>query len=506
MAGGSINYNLHFVLFPYYESGHMLPMVDIARILAQRGATVTIVTTPAGANRLKPTINRATIEAKHKIQLLELALPLAEFGLPEGFEDSKLISHKTAEQQLTLYRAMESLQKPAEDLLRDQLATPPDCIIADFFFPWATEVARKFEVPRLVVHGQGCFSLVCLDVIAVNKIRQGTESETEKMVLPGLPDRVEVTKLKIRGRSSTLSKVDFGMFTYACMQAERAAFGTLVNSFKEVEPEYAKKLQKRRGSTTQVYCVGPVSLYNNNKDDDRGSKAAIDDHYCLQWLNQREAESVLYVSFGSVVPVSTKQSIELGLGLEATNKPFIWCVRTKSKQLEEWFSESRFEERVRGRGLIIHGWAPQLLILSHPSVGGFLTHCGWNSLVEAICAGVPIVTWPIKWDQFYNEIYMVQILKIGVSVGVEEALYSDDFEDMEPLVNRDSIKTAVNRLLDEEHGIVKECRQRVRKLAQMAKGAMAQGGSSYLSVSKLFQDVSDFRRRRRRAQENKQGE
>nr|XP_043630255.1 UDP-glycosyltransferase 73E1-like [Erigeron canadensis] len=160
------------------------------------------------------------------------------------------------------------------------------------------------------------------------------------------------------------------------------------------------------------------------------------DHYCLQWLEQREVESVLYVSFGTVAPVSTKQLMELGLGLESTNKPFIWSVKNKIKEVEKWFLE--FEERVRDRGsLIVHGWPPQVLLLSHPSIGGFLTHCGWNSLLETICAGVPI----------------------GVSLGVEEAIISEeDIKDMEPMVKKEDVKRGVNRLLDED-GIGKECMQ-----------------------------------------------
>ncbi|RVW47976.1 UDP-glycosyltransferase 73C3 [Vitis vinifera] len=139
------------------------------------------------------------------------------------------------------------------------------------------------------------------------------------------------------------------------------AQGEVVNSFEELEPDYLLEYKKLEN---KVWCIGPVSLCNKDMSN-------------------------------NLCHFSTSQLIEIGLGLEASNRPFAWIIRQSdcSFELEERLLEERYEERIRGRGLIIRGWAPQVLILSHPAVGGFLTHCGWNSTVEGICSGVPMITW-----------------------------------------------------------------------------------------------------------------
>ncbi|CAL9102243.1 unnamed protein product, partial [Musa textilis] len=110
--------------------------------------------------------------------------------------------------------------------------------------------------------------------------------------------------------------------------------------------------------------------------------------------------------------------------LETWGSPFIWVIRPgkQAAEVERWLSEE-FEERVRvrSRGLVIRGWAPQMVILSHPAVGGFVTHCGWNSILEGISAGLPMVTWPHFGDQFLNQKLVVQVLRVGVAVGAENS-------------------------------------------------------------------------------------
>ncbi|GLT25760.1 hypothetical protein SLA2020_008690 [Shorea laevis] len=182
--------------------------------------------------------------------------------------------------------------------------------------------------------------------------------------------------------------------------------------------------------------------------------------------------------------------MELALGLEASNRPFIWVIRAgyESNEFEKWTSKEVFEERTKGRGLLIRGWAPQVLLLSHPAIGGFLTHCGWNSVIEGVCAGVPMITWPLLAEKFFNEKHVVQLLKIGETIGAEIAIKWGDEDKYGVMVKREEITKAINLVMSGgEEG--EERRKRARELQGMAKKALEEGGCSYLNIIKLIKDV-----------------
>ncbi|XP_019248314.1 PREDICTED: zeatin O-glucosyltransferase-like [Nicotiana attenuata] len=176
-------------------------------------------------------------------------------------------------------------------------------------------------------------------------------------------------------------------------------------------------------------------------------------HECLDFLDKQDANSVIFVSFGTTTTFSQEQVNELALGLEQSNHRFIWVLREAAKKMEnEKFEEKDgkielpegFEERTKGRGMIVRNWAPQLEILGHPSTGGFLSHCGWNSCIESISMGVPLATWPIQYDQPYNAILVTNVLKIGTSVR--------SWSHREDLVTASTIEKAVKTLMGKTEG------------------------------------------------------
>ncbi|RDY01127.1 UDP-glycosyltransferase 73C2, partial [Mucuna pruriens] len=468
--------NLNFVLFPLMSQGHMIPMVDIAKILAQQGVTVTVITTHHNVSRLTATLGRST-DSGSEIRLVELQFPYQEAGLPEGCENLDMFPSLGT--SLSFFNAANTLQEQVEKLFHE-LTPPPSCIISDMCLPYTANIATKFNVPRISFVGQSCFSLFCLYNLGIHKVLSGITSETEYFVLPGLPDKVEMTKAQLPARKSSEEWREFYARTAA---AEGVSSGVVMNSFEELEPAYARGYKKAING--RVWCIGPVSLCNKDQLDkaERGNKASIDEHYCMKWLNLQKPKSVIYVCLGSMCNITTLQLIELGLALEASNRPFIWVIReSQLEALEKWIEEDGFEEKTKARSLVIRGWAPQVLILSHPAIGGFLTHCGWNSTLEAICAGVPMVTWPLFGDQFLNEKLIVQILRVGVRVGVEVPVKWGEEEEKGLLVKKEEVEKAIGELMDETRES-EEMRERVKELAEMAKRAVEEGGSSHSNAT-----------------------
>lgn len=214
----------------------------------------------------------------------------------------------------------------------------------------------------------------------------------------------------------------------------------------------------------------------------------IDEHHCLRWLESMKPRSVVYVCFGSLCHLRPKQLIELGKGLEASNFPFIWIIRDVdyNEEIDKWIINENFEEKVNGKGIVIKGWAPQVLILSHPSTGGFLTHCGWNSTLEGVSAGVPMITWPMFAEQFYNEKLIVQVLKIGVRIGVEVTMHWGEEQNEGIYVKWETVRNAIDKLMCEGQ----EIRKRAKEFGEKAKKAVQKGGSSYLNITSFIHHLS----------------
>ncbi|KAH7833225.1 hypothetical protein Vadar_004203 [Vaccinium darrowii] len=307
------------------------------------------------------------------------------------------------------------LQDPLERIL-DEIR--PDCLVADSFFPWATHVAAKFGIPRLVFHGTGFFSLCATENTRLYKPQREVSSDDEPFLVPHLPHQIWLTKMQLSPEDRDGSETDFARLRVIMKESELSSYGVIVNSFYELEPEHAdyyRNVLKR-----EAWHIGPVSLCNREVEDkaQRGKEATIDEHECLKWLDSKEPNSVVYICFGSVAKFDDSQLFEIAMGLESSGQQFIWVVRREKGEVqnEGWLPEE-FEERTKDKGLTIQGWAPQVLILDHEAVGGFVTHCGWNSILEGISAGVPMVTWPVFAEQFYNEKLVTEILRIGISVG-----------------------------------------------------------------------------------------
>ncbi|GAU29069.1 hypothetical protein TSUD_278250 [Trifolium subterraneum] len=251
----------------------------------------------------------------------------------------------------------------------------------------------------------------------------------------------------------------------------RECDGIIVNTFEAIEGKIIKALNEGLcvpdGNTPSIFCIGPlVTSYGG------------DENGCLSWLDSQPNQSVVFLSFGSLGRFSKTQLNEIAIGLEKSEQRFLWIVRSdldsEKLSLDELLPEG-FLERIMEKGMVVRNWAPQGAILSHNSVGGFVTHCGWNSVLEAICEGVPMVTWPLYAEQRLNKFILVNEMKVALELN----------ESKDGFVSETELKDRVKELMDSDKG--KEIRQRIFKMKINAKEAREEGGSSHVALNKLVE-------------------
>nr|UAJ48098.1 flavonoid O-glycosyltransferase UGT73BQ1 [Scutellaria baicalensis] len=477
-------HQLHIYLLPMMAPGHMIPMVDLARKFSRYGARSTIITTLSNASHFSQTIQRDQENGFH-IDISLVDFPSQEAGLPEGCEN--LSSTTSFEMSLRFLEAMDLLQQPVEKILAQG---NPDCIISGAFFWWTTDLARSLGVPRITFYGTGFFPASVWTILRDDRPQDRVGSDSEEFLVPGLPDEIRLSRRQLPEHlNMDEDKNPLAKITRKVLASDSECYGLIVNTFYELEPAYAKHYRETMGR--KAWHVGPLSLINNSYEDksQRGQEISMATRDCLSWLDSKKPNSVIYICFGSMAIFQTPQLHEIAEGLESAGQDFMWVVRAKAEDGEndDCFPQG-FETRIKGRGLIIRGWAPQVQILDHEAVGGFITHCGWNSLLEGVAAGVPMVTWPLSAEQFFNQKLVTEILKTGIPVGAEEWTKRDG--DRKP-IERERIEKAVVELMVGDEA--ERMREKARNLGDLAKRAVQEGGSSDTDFNSLIHEIRVYR-------------
>ena len=258
--------------------------------------------------------------------------------------------------------------------------------------------------------------------------------------------------------------------------------GRLYNTSRLIDGRYVDLLEKISvNNDMKHFVIGPL-----NPVEVKG-KTERQRHWCLDWLDRQKQDSVIYVSFGSSTSLSYEQIRELATGLETSEQNFLWVLR--NCDAGDIFTESGvekpelpqgYEERVKNRGIVVQDWAPQLDILAHTSTGGFMSHCGWNSCIESISMGVPIVAWPMHSDQPKNSIFLRDVLKICLLVR--------KWEKRDELVRWDVVENCVSRLMVSKEG--EEMRRRANELGRKVRDSVEIGGTSYLERDSFITHIS----------------
>ncbi|VAH24547.1 unnamed protein product [Triticum turgidum subsp. durum] len=471
---------LRMLFFPFLLPGHLIPMADMAALFAARGVRCTILTTPLQASTIRSIVDRANTSLG---SVDVVVVPFPDVGLPPSAESGTGLTSKDYNDRFL--QTAELLREPFRRFLSDHHAEI-DAVVSDGIFHWSVDEAAEHGVPRITFLGTSMFARSCTEaMLRSNPLEACSDDPAAVVSLPGLPHRV----VELRGQMMDPVKRPHEWALFQLIHAaDRRSYGELFNSFHELEPAYAEHY--RATLHRRAWLVGPVALASGSGKDvaSRGAIAGTlspEAIGCLRWLDKKPASSVVYASFGTMTSFSPEQTRELARGLDLSGKNFLWVITNGSAAaasvdicMPDGFPTAH-------RGYVVHGWAPQVLILNHPAVGGFMTHCGWNSTLEAVSAGVPMVTWPRYADQFHNEKLVVEVLGVGVSVGAED--YATWME-THRVITGQVIAESIRKVMKEE-GDGDMIRKRAEELRDKARAAVEKGGSSYDDVGQLMEEL-----------------
>ncbi|KAL0462193.1 UNVERIFIED_CONTAM: UDP-glycosyltransferase 75C1 [Sesamum latifolium] len=449
--------NVLLVTFP--AQGHINPSLQFAKRLSKLGVKVTFLTSLSAIRRM--TTTSSTVD-----RLIDFV------SFSDGYDNG----WSTDEPQNFMSALRNHGSKAVEDAIRAKREEghPFTRVIYTLLVPWAGQVASHLQIPVSLLWIQpatvfGVYFYYC------NKYFDAARSN-EVIKLPGLPV-FKPSDLPSFLFPSNTNVYDFVLPTYTenfeILDRENSPI-ILVNTFQALEPEPLSVIDKYK-----LMAIGPLipSAYLDEKDPSDTSfggdliQKSVD---YVEWLDSKEKLSVIYVAFGSYSEISKQQTEEIAKGLIKSGRPFLWVIRGVENRgkLEEILSCGKDLEK---QGKIVP-WCTQVEVLSHPSVGCFLTHCGWNSSLESLVSGVPMVSFPQWSDQTTNAKLIQDFWRTGVSVRKPE----------DGVVKADEISRCLEIVMDSgERG--EEMRMQARKWRDLAKEAAKDGGSSYVNL-KTFAD------------------
>lgn len=458
----------HIVLFPFMSKGHTIPLLHLAHLLLSCNATVTVFTTPANYPFVSKSLS-VSPDGDDPRRISIVVLPFPE-NIGEGVSPGIESTDKLPEISLWVpFARATRLMKPHFERALETLPGPPvTFMVTDGFLGWTLDSGNKFGIPRLVFFGMSNFATAVTNAVGETGILHEMESDDEPFAVPHFP----WMKLTRNDFAPPFTDHHPGgplfEFVMDCIIATSKSFGQIMNSFYELEPVYADfKVDPRSWS------VGPLCLAEPPR------VKAVKSPW-IEWLDGmlEECKTVLYVAFGSQAEISAEQCREIKIGLEKSEVNFLWVVRNNAAELQVG---DGFEERVKSRGLVVREWVDQREILGHQSVQGFLSHCGWNSVLESICSKVPILAWPMMAEQPLNARFVVEEIKIGIKVETWNG-------SVRGFVKAEGLEKSVRELMEGETG--KMVRKTVKEVGDAGMRAVQEGGSSWKTLNELLNELS----------------
>ncbi|KAL3505720.1 hypothetical protein ACH5RR_031102 [Cinchona calisaya] len=418
------------LMFPWLAHGHISPFLQLSKKLSQKNFQIYFCSTAINLTFIKE--NFAEDLSVHSIQLVELQLPNIQ-ELPPHYQTTKdLPPHLMP----TLMQSFQNAKSSFSNIIK---TLSPDLVIYDLFQSWAPALAALNNISSVHFVTSGAANMSFF----IHKHFHGIDDHSFPFSEIFQRD-YEIKKMKANKEFEGMLEKDFA---FKCFDLSSEI--VLIKSCREVEEKYLDYLSFLCGK--KLVTVGP--LIQESTQEEENNYLDI-----IKFLNNKDQSSVVFVSFGSEYFLSKEEREEIAFGLELSNVNFIWVVRFpvgNEISIEEALPEG-FLERVKERGMVVEGWAPQAKILEHSSTGGFVSHCGWNSTMESLYCGVPLIAMPRHLDQPINARLLVEL---GVGI---EVLRGDNGQ-----IKREEVARVIRMVILETVG--EETREKARELSRKLK-------------------------------------
>ncbi|XVE69326.1 hypothetical protein DITRI_Ditri09bG0143500 [Diplodiscus trichospermus] len=464
----------HVLIFPLPAQGHVNSMLKLAELFALSGLKVTFLNSEHNHERLVRHTNLRSRFGKYpgfRLETIWDGLPHEHPRLGDGFTE--------------LFEGLELRTKPIFREMLVNIKPPVDCIIGDGILGLIVDVADELGIPIIqfrTISASAIWAYFAIpDMIEAGELPIRGNEDMDRLItrVPGMETFLRCRDLPGYCRASDTMDSNLQAIARKTIKNFKP-HGLLLNTFEDLEGAI---LSQMRTICPKIYTIGPLHLHLNTRLAPTNQSTVVHqssnslwevDRSCLSWLDKQPNESVVYVSFGSVVVLSREQVMEFWFGLVNSRQRFLWVLKPDNKFGDGSEGKSiptELVKRTKERGYLV-GWAPQEEVLAHCAVGGFLTHGGWNSTLESVVAGVPMICWPYFADQQLNSRFVSEVWKLGL--------------DMKDVCDRKVVAKMVNDWMVEKR---EEFVKSAAKYAKLAKECVNVGGSSYCNLERLIEDI-----------------